>query len=89
MRYHYKSLQEYDVSTKNLLSYPVFGVEVRLDGGMTRKHFNYDAEVKYGKYRAHSKLDAKTALKELGDYDVDFVVSFFFFFKPKLLSKDN
>lgn len=74
VQYRYESLQDFDVSTRNSLSYPVFEVEGRLEGAASRRSLRYDLEGRYGKYRAHSKLDAKTSVKELGDYEIDFVV---------------
>ncbi|KAK6621829.1 hypothetical protein RUM44_001636 [Polyplax serrata] len=77
VQYRYESLQDFDVSTRNSLSYPVFEVEGRLEGAASRRSLRYDLEGRYGKYRAHSKLDAKTSVKELGDYEIDFVVAAF------------
>lgn len=76
LQHRYESLQSFDFSTKNLVSYPAVELEGRLDGSLSRNSLSYDMEIKYGKNKAHSKLSAKTSLKHLGDYDIDFYVSF-------------
>lgn len=78
LQYKYENLQNFDISTKNTISYPAFQIEGRLDGAATRKSVHYDIEGMYGKHKFHSKLNAKTSVHHVGDYELEFLVSLFY-----------
>jgi len=57
------------------VSYPLLGIVGKFDGAVTRKSLNVDIEASYEKYKFESELDAKTGVKNPGDYEVEFDVS--------------
>ncbi|GLV37036.1 apolipophorin [Carabus blaptoides fortunei] len=73
-KYKYDNPEQYEFGTKNKVSYPLLGLEAKLDLHTTRKHVEYDFVVGYDKFKLKSELDAKLATKQLGDYDVEFEV---------------
>lgn len=74
---HYKGQgpTNFDVSTKNTLTYPVFEIEGKFDAAATKKSVSYDLELSYAKQKFKSKLNAKTSVNKFGDYEISFLVS--------------
>jgi len=66
------SVSNFEGSTKQKLTYPLLGVEAKLDAAASRKTLSYDLAVKYGDKKLESKLNAKANQKSVGDYDVNF-----------------
>jgi len=70
--YRYENINSFEFSTKNAVSYPLLGIVGKFDGVVTHKSLQVDTEASYEKYKFESKLDAKTGVKNPGDYEVEF-----------------
>ncbi|XP_024936320.1 apolipophorins isoform X2 [Cephus cinctus] len=54
------------------LKYPALGVELKLEGEVTKKSLSYDVEVKYEKFKLESEGSAKIGISKPTDYEIDF-----------------
>ncbi|KAL0277818.1 UNVERIFIED_CONTAM: hypothetical protein PYX00_004970 [Menopon gallinae] len=77
LHYQVESLTNFDISTKNSISYPALNLEGQLDGAVTRKSLSYNFVLGYQQNKFKSKLNAKTGINQFGDYEVDFFVAAF------------
>lgn len=75
LHYQVESLTNFDISTKNSISYPALNLEGQLDGAVTRKSLSYNFVFGYSQHKFKSKLNAKTGINQFGDYEIDFYVS--------------
>ncbi|XP_058796215.1 apolipophorins [Phymastichus coffea] len=66
------NVEKFILSAKNKLTYPRVGLVAELNGEVTKKTLKYDAELKYGKFKFGSELDAKINQNKPGDYAIDF-----------------
>lgn len=57
------------------MSYPLLGIVGKFDGKVTPKSLHVDIEASYEKHKFESELNAKTGVKNPGDYEVEFEVS--------------
>lgn len=72
LKYKYESAQDFNFETKNKVTYPLVGLEVKVDGKASNKHVKYDVNFAYEKFKLESDLDAKINQKQQGDYDIEF-----------------
>lgn len=84
------SLSNFDVSTKQKVTYPPLGIDGKLDAAATKKSANYDFSFKYDNKKVESKLAAKVNQKAVGDYEVKFSVSISYnLIRKNILKKEN
>lgn len=72
LKYKYEGVHDFNMETKNKLTYPMVNLEVKLDGKASNKHVKYDVNFSYDKFKLESDLDAKVNQKQPGDYDIEF-----------------
>lgn len=70
----YKSSQDFELATKNTVSYPLFSVNSKLEYELTPKSLHYDVNLGYKDVNVGSELDLKSNQKEKGDYELEFDV---------------
>lgn len=58
-----------------LVTYPIFGVDLKFDGSAKPKDIEYDLGLAFQKYKAGSTLLLKWSVKDAGDYVCKFTVS--------------
>ncbi|XP_066996773.2 apolipophorins [Anabrus simplex] len=74
VHFQVENLKNFDISTKNSLTYPLLNVNMRFDGNAKPKNINYDLHIGYDTYVIASELHAKRDIKKPGDYDVAFLL---------------
>jgi hypothetical protein len=67
----YTDPNNYQFTTKNSMSYPLLGVEGKLNINKVPKNLDYTIEGKYQKYKIGAKMNAKYNQKTMGDYDIN------------------
>ncbi|KAK7794405.1 hypothetical protein R5R35_011682 [Gryllus longicercus] len=73
--FHYRieSPTNFDISTRNSLTYPILNIHAQVDGAATPKSIDYNLKASYDMYKVGSELHAKTGIKNPGDYDIKFI----------------
>ncbi|CAH0386450.1 unnamed protein product [Bemisia tabaci] len=73
--FDYKTGKDFEFGTKNKLTYPVLGIEGKVDVQATPKSVNYEIEGAYENQKVSSKLNSKVNTKEPGDFTIYFDVA--------------
>lgn len=64
--------EKFVLSVKNKLTYPKVGLIAKLDGTLTKKSLDTEAELKYDKFKFGADLSGKINTNKPGDYEVKF-----------------
>lgn len=70
----FKSANDFKLETKNSISYPLLGINGKLELEQTPKSLDYKINAEYGELKFGSELDAEINKKTVGDYDIEFEV---------------
>ncbi|KAJ9590319.1 hypothetical protein L9F63_027842, partial [Diploptera punctata] len=72
LHYMFQNIYNFDLSSKNKVSYPLLGIIGKFDASVAPKNLHVGLEASYEKHKFETELTAKTGVKHIGDYDIDF-----------------
>ncbi|KAJ8950746.1 hypothetical protein NQ318_011239 [Aromia moschata] len=70
----YKNAQDFELETKNKLSYPLVGIDSQFDFKQTPKSVEYDLDFQYNDLKFGSELEVKINKKQHGDFEIEFEI---------------